>query len=483
MKLMKSNYLQSSMIKNGLWGVVANVLQILFVCLFFVIVARKYNTTEFGGFLISNTVYQVVAAFSSMGLGQWFIRQYALEDDKTTFTGKFIKTQIGLGLLFYLVNIVLSFFLYQSGQIRLLCFILGTNIIFDNFINALRTLNIAEAKQYKTASVLVIDGLLKLLVGCLLFIHPLSVVMLSVMMIVVRLLTVSLFLKLGSPIQISLKLLWLAKTSYQDIKDLIIKNWQFMVIGSISIIYWRIGNIIISKMLTLSSVADYEIAFRVFSVLQILPVVASATVYPQFIKLFNENNYSGLKDLYKKIFIGYTIFAILCYAFIYSFSPVIIPFAFGKHYPGSVACLQQMFLTYLLLPTVLLQANLIVAIGLEKLDMWFNIVSLLINVLGCFAGFYFVKDLSVVNLSVFASFIVFHILQDVYLTRKKIIEIKHCILFYGAIALTIFCCSHFTEILGSLVFFSGFAVILGLLSLIVLFILKKEAVVYIKSSA
>ena len=82
------------MIKNGLWGVVANVLQILFVCLFFVIVARKYNTTEFGGFLISNTVYQVVAAFSSMGLGQWFIRQYALEDDKTTFTGKIGRAHV-----------------------------------------------------------------------------------------------------------------------------------------------------------------------------------------------------------------------------------------------------------------------------------------------------------------------------------------------------------------------------------------------------
>ncbi|WP_448701368.1 oligosaccharide flippase family protein [Mucilaginibacter sp. AW1-3] len=460
LKNQKYKILNSSLIQNSVWGIAANVLQILFVCLFFAIVARKYSPNEFGSFLISTTVYQIVAAFSSMGLGQWFIRQYVLEDDKVGFISKFFKTQIGLGILFYFVNILLAYLIYPDPHIRLLCIILGTNIIFDNLINAIRTLNIAEGLQKKTAVILVIDGFFKLLVGCLLFIHPFSAAILSVWMIAVRILTLGLFIKLGSSNSITLKLLWLAKISYDDLKILIIKNWQFIVIGSISIVYWKIGNIIISKMLTLANVADYEIAFRIFSILQILPVIASATIYPQFIKYFNERDYAGLKKFYKNIFLFYTFFAITSYAFIYTFAPTIIPLSFGKSYPGAIVCLQQMFLTFLLLPTVLLQANLLVTIGLEKLDMWFNIISLVINVACCLVGLHYIKDLSVVNYAVFGSFLVFHVSQDIVLMRKKLLDVQHCLFFYSAILLTVWCCFYFGKSSPYLFFPVFFAVII-----------------------
>ncbi|WCT10724.1 hypothetical protein [Mucilaginibacter jinjuensis] len=436
-KIKQAKFLQSSLVKNSAWGILSNILQILFICAFFAIVARRYSSAEFARFLVSTSVYQIVAAFSSMGLGQWFIRQYVLEDNKLTFTGKFLKTQIGLGLLFYIVNLIFAFIVYSDVQIRLLCIILGTNIVFDNLINAIRSLNIAENRQRKTAAILVIDGFLKLVSGCLLFVHPFSVVILSVIMIIARVLTLGLFIKLGSSNNINFRFLWKAKISIDDLKLLIIKNWQFIIIGSISIIYWKMGNIIISKTLALSSVADYEIAFRLFSVLLILPIVGSSTIYPQFIKHFNEGNHLALSRLYRTVFFIYTLFAIVSYLFIYSFSGWILPLAFGKGYPGSVLCTQQMFLTFLVLPTVLLQANLIVAIGLEKLDMWFNIISLVVNVAGCFIGLYFIRELSIINYSVFFSFLVFHILQDVLLIRKKITTIKHCLVFYIPMALIV----------------------------------------------
>ena len=78
----KSNLTHSSLIKNSSWGIFSNILQTVFVSLFFVIVARKYQPSVFAEFLISTTVYQVVAAFSSMGLGQWFIREYATEENR-----------------------------------------------------------------------------------------------------------------------------------------------------------------------------------------------------------------------------------------------------------------------------------------------------------------------------------------------------------------------------------------------------------------
>ena len=56
-----SSFLQSSLFKNSAWGVFSNVLQVALVSLFFAILARKYVATEFAEFLISTTVYQLVA--------------------------------------------------------------------------------------------------------------------------------------------------------------------------------------------------------------------------------------------------------------------------------------------------------------------------------------------------------------------------------------------------------------------------------------
>jgi hypothetical protein len=55
-------------------------------------------------------------------------------------------------------------------------------------------------------------------------------------------------------------------------------------------------------------------------------------------------------------------------------------------------------------------------------------------------GLLYVKELQVVNYAVFISFIVFHLLQDVFLIRKNMIMVKHAILFYLVVALTVVSC-------------------------------------------
>ena len=455
-----SSFLQSSLFKNSAWGVFSNILQVALVSLFFAILARKYVATEFAEFLISTTVYQLVAAFSSLGLGQWFIREYLKEEDQLALTNKFLKTQIGLGLLFYFVNIGLAYTIYNDGQIRLLCVILGTNIIFDNFINALKSLNIAEHKQSKTAAILIIDSSLKLLVGCLLFINPFSAVVLSFLMIFVRVITLSLFIRLGSSNSINLKSILKAKISYVDLKALVLKNWQFIVIGSISIIYWKIANIIISKALTLQDVADYEIAFRIFYIFTVVPMVASTTIFPYFIAYFSKDDLLGLKQFYHKIFFIYASLALISYAFLHTFAGIIIPLAFGNGYTGAILCLQQMALTFLILPTVLLQANLIVAIGLEKMDMWFNIISLVFNVAGCLIGLYFLQSLTVINYSIFISFGIFHVLQDILLIWKKYTTIQQSLLFYAIVAFLVLSFQYLSEHFNPYISFPIFCFIL-----------------------
>jgi O-antigen/teichoic acid export membrane protein len=450
----------SSLLKNSAWGIVSSMLQIFFVLIFFIIIARKYNTEEFAQFLISTTVYQVIAAFSSLGLGQWFIREYEDQPNKLAFTGKFLKTQAWFGIMFYLVNIVIAYVLYPDSQIRLLCIILGTNILFDNLINALKTLNIAKNQQRNTALILVADGFMKLMAGCSLFLFSVSPPLLAGILIIARIFTLGAFIRIGSSGALSIAILKNVSVSSDDLKKLVLKNWRFAVIGSISIIYWRIGNIIISKMLTLADVANYEIAFRIFSVFMIFPVVASATVFPRMVKLFKEAGLPALKNFYRYAFIIYTAFAALSYAFICCFAEMIIVIAFGEGYFPAAECLKLMFLTSLPFPIVLLQANLLVAIGLEKMDMWFNILSLALHICACIIGLYYIRELSMINYAVFGSFMLFQIMQDSVLLRKKIISPARCIAFYACVPLIILSFNFLIPIVQPFIFFPVLTLVL-----------------------
>src|SRR5690606_16059586 len=126
---------KTGVINNGLWGVTSTVTQTIFMSLFFIIISKYYSTNDFAKFLIASTVYQLLVGFSSMGLGHWFIREYEqYSKNKITLMINFIKIQTLLGIIFYVVNVTLTFSLYSDKQIILLAIILGLNIIFDNAI-------------------------------------------------------------------------------------------------------------------------------------------------------------------------------------------------------------------------------------------------------------------------------------------------------------------------------------------------------------
>src|SRR4029079_8275851 len=108
----------------------------------------------------------------------------------------------------------------------------------------------------------------------------------------------------------------------------------------------------------------------------------------------------------------------------------LIPWAFGSNYAATGAYTKEMFLTILIFPTALLQANVLVAMNMERSDMWFNVISLVLNIVFCFAGFMIAKNLTTVNLAIFFSFLMFHVCQDVLLLRKGIVSAWHVARFY-----------------------------------------------------
>ncbi|HEY8896700.1 MAG TPA: oligosaccharide flippase family protein [Niastella sp.] len=462
---MKSKLLslfRSRLIKNSFWGIAANGLQSVLLSLFFVIVARKYTTGEFAFFLIANTIYQFLAAFSTLGLGQWFTRELVDVEDKQELVSRFVKIQLYSGSFFYLCSIGVAFLLYQDPLLQSLIVLLGVNIIFDNIIYAIKSLNIAEFNQNKTFIILIIDSVLKFAIGCLLFVFPLPIMTLSVLLIVVRFITLNFFLSVGSSKTISLRSLWKFPLAWNEVKKIVFANWPFIIIGSVSIAYWRISNIIISKTLPLADVAHFEISFRVFSIAQILPLIVSMSVFPGLVQQFKTGILQDFRNYYSKVFNYYLLFGLFSYTFIYSFADNLIPWAFGSAYNITGTYTKEMFLTILIFPTALLQANVLVAMNLERADMWFNVTSLVLNIIFCFTGFLFAKNLTTVNLAIFFSFLVFHICQDVLLVRRGMITVGHVFKFYLLTALLVGAYILLSYKLPPIALFTGFWLLVAL---------------------
>ena len=429
--------IKSRLVKNSFWGIAASGGQTLLLSLFFVILARKYDPSLFAIFLIATTIYQFLSAFSTLGLNQWFTRSIVNAENKTAIIHKFLKIQLVSGIAFYLINIAAAYLLYDHTLLHHLAVILGINILFDNIIYGIRALNVAEFQQKKTFLILLADSVLKFLASCVLLFYPLSIITLSIILIGIRLVTVNIFLGFGSANLISFKKLILYKIGWNEIKNIIGRNWAFVIIGSVSMIYWRIGNLIISKTLPLKDVANYEISYKVFSLALVLPIIVSTTVFPSLVEMYKLGDMRKLKSYFHKVFFIYLAYSLLVYTFFFSFSDFLIPFAFGEKFADNAVYTKEMFLAVLVFPTALLQANMLVALHKEKTDMWLNIVSLTINVAFCITGLYFYKSLTVVNLAIFSSFLIFHICQDIYLIKNKITTLADVMTTYLIIGLTI----------------------------------------------
>ncbi|MFT3911827.1 MAG: oligosaccharide flippase family protein [Ferruginibacter sp.] len=469
--------LKSKLFTNSAWGIVSNILQNVLFSIFFIVIARKYSTDDFGNYIIANTLYGFVVAFSTLGLGYWFVRELKHADDKKVLVRKFFKIQLYSGILFYFVNVIMAYVIYDSQLVRYLSVLIGINVIFDNIIYVIKFMNVADSEQKKTFVILTIEAVLKFVVACILFIWPINIIYLSLLLILLRLISLNLFIKYGSNNIIKLREIIFSKISRKEIKHIIASNWSFMIIGSISVIYWKIGNILVSKILTLTDVANYEISYKLFSMGYILPIIVSTSIYPLLIDAYKQSK-EKMSKLYHNAFLAYALYGLLAYTFIYSFADIVIPWLFGNKYADTSFYCKEMFLTMITFPTVFLQANVLITMKLEKLDMLCNFVSLVLNVGLCIVGFvYFQKSLSVVNYAIFFSFTAFHLIQDVVLIQKGVTKLIHVIAFYatcaGIVFFYYFLADHFNK---EWLFFVFWAILLGIAGTI-FFINKKRAVV------
>lgn len=430
-----------------------NIVQTIFFSLFFVLISRIYPILDFGHYLIANSLYSMVVGFSNLGLGNWFIREFVDKQFTTELFLNFFRIQLFSGVIFYGINVGLTFLLYSNSLVHQLSFVIGLNIVIDNVFYVFKTVNIAQLKQKSTFFILAFEAFSK----CVIILIPYIVKGVSIFEICLYVLLSRLML-LGWLFNnaefkiISEKIFNKINLNLKELYELILKNWPFVIISSIAIINWRIGAIIVSKYLSIADVANYEISFKLLSIAYLIPIIFMQSAYPMLIQDY-QKGVLYLRKSYQRIFYIVIFYGFFMYSLVYSFSDSIIPFIFGDQYFDTPYYSKWMFIVILYFPSIYLQANVMLVLHLEKLDMFFNIINVVITTTLCliFVGIF--HSLSFIIFSIIISFITFHILQDIILIKNKIVDVGHVILFHLSTVFFFLNYNYFSSQIGQTLYF------------------------------
>lgn len=418
---------KSTILKNSFWAISSSVFQNIVFAIFFIIMARVYKTEVFSSYIISNTLYSLVLSFSSLGMSQWYIRAVKSLNEHRMIDQLFFKIQLLAGILFLLINILASFLLYNNPVIHVLSIILSLNIVIDNLINVFKTINIATFNQRQTFLVLSIEACIKLAIGIFIYYLVPDIIVIATLLVFLRVLTF-VFFYFGGDFKSIFKWNGMKKVdTYRQVILAIYQNRYFLFIGSISVLFWSLGSLLVSKYLDAQAVADYEIAYKLFIMAEVIPLMILSSSFPKIVE-YTSRPITESNAFLKALSCGSIIYGLLAYTFVISYSHLFVPFLFGVQYVQTARYCNEMFLTMLLFPSVLYQANILVAIKMEKIDMYLNLMSLFINLSIAVIGLKLHYSLSSITYSIFISFLIFHLSQEYFLLKKGLS--KHVDVFF-----------------------------------------------------
>ncbi len=420
---------KSVILKNSFWAISSSIFQNIVFAIFFIIMARVYKTEDFSSYIIANTLYGLLLSFSSLGMAQWYIRAVKNMNEHLSINRLYFNIQLLAGVLFLFLNVLASFLLYTTSVIHVLSFILGINIVIDNLINVFKTINIATFNQRQTFSILTIEACIKLALAILVYYLVPDIVVIAALLVLLRVITFSLFYFSGDYKKTLKGIVVISPETYRQVIKTIYENRFFLFIGSISVLFWSLGSILVSKFLNTQAVADYEIAYKLFIMAEIIPLMILSSAFPKIVEHVNNPTLKSMRFL-KALSYGNLLYGLLAYTFVISFSHLFVPFFFGVQYAPTAQYCDEMFLTMLLFPSVLYQANQLIAIKMEKIDMYLNLMSLFINLFIAVMGLKLHYSLSSITYSIFISFLIFHLSQEYFLIKKGLSKLSDVAIMY-----------------------------------------------------
>lgn len=208
-------------------------------------------------------------------------------------------------------------------------------------------------------------------------------------------------------------------------KNLIRMVPTFTLISVLSVIYWRIDILMLSKMTTMVEVGIYAAAYRLMETCKGLPLSVARAMFPGLSQICGSDT-TRAKVMTEKIIKWTALMIIPLAAGISMLSGEIIFFFYKTKFMAAVPVLQILIWTIVPYGFAMILANLLVASNLQKYDLRVNLFAFGLNLI---LNYFFIKQFSYLGASyaTLISIILFFILQN-YFVRRHLFSIDYYIL-------------------------------------------------------
>lgn len=284
--------------KNALALFSSQVYNKLTGAVFCIIAARLLGIANFGKFTLVLTFLSFFYIISDWGLSTLTIRDVAREEAETKeYLIYTIILRIAIALISYIALIALVFILAYPKEIIILIIIAGLSLFSNNVLNSFNAILNAYERMYIPSIMCMIFNTIFLLIGALCLYLNLGLITLISVIVILSLINTILtgsFLKEHlTPFKFQIP-----RTPWMW--GLIKKAAPFAILSALSIIYFRVDTIILSKLKTIETVGFYNAAYKFVEFLMFIPTSLLMAYFPQMSKQAKSSK-SKLRKNYLKI--------------------------------------------------------------------------------------------------------------------------------------------------------------------------------------
>ena len=238
-----------------------NVFDRLFFFVFFVMIARKYEISQYGELITVFTLGSVMATIFDLGISYHLQREISRD---TSNKNKYFNTAFILNVLLFVPYIIISFLLYKLLYNDLFSVFLA--IIVINFVISQTNIcnkALSGIKSFKSQFLASFIPKIIFLIALIILVNNFNLSILKLLEILLAALTINLFLSVSYCKKEGLKILW--KTlELKEYKKYLLLSFPLGAAIIINLLYDRIDLLLVSKLTNFTESGIYNAGYSIF---------------------------------------------------------------------------------------------------------------------------------------------------------------------------------------------------------------------------
>ena len=402
-------------------------------------VARYLSVEDMGKYSFIRSYFSIFMVIASFGLQRPLIRDMAKNQKSagvyffnSALLG-FVSSIVMIGIASVIVNVA-----NYSADVKTGVYIISFSLLATTMNEYCQAVFAAFEKFGQNTIIILFSSVLRTVAAILFLIFGYGIFALITVILVANF--IELFLKLVVVKKMIGRIPLNIDPLFQ--KNLARMIPTFTLISALSVIYWRIDILMLSKMMTMVDVGIYAAAYRLMETCKGLPLSIARAMFPGLSQICGSDA-ARAKETTKKVLKWTAIIIFPLAAGTSILSDEIIFFFYKTKFMASVPVLQILIWTIVPYGFAMILANLLVASNLQKYDLYVNLLSFGLNLV---LNYFFIKKFSYLGASyaTIISISVFFVLQN-FFVRKHLFSIKYFNLLFKPVfattgmALFLFC--------------------------------------------